>query len=77
MPASVQNKFPDNAPGAYYVDSSCYDCGLCVDINPKVFTRNRQKSYSFVALQPQDPKDISLTEDALITCPCGAIGNDG
>lgn len=77
MQASTVQKLPDNVPGSYYVDSNCYDCGLCVDINPHVFKRNGLKCYSFVALQPEDPLHISLAEDALQTCPCKAIHNDG
>lgn len=70
-------KLPENAPGMYYVNDKCYDCGLCVDINPNIFKRNGAKRYSFVAIQPQEQKDISLTQEALETCPCGAIASDG
>ncbi|ACF12778.1 putative ferredoxin [Chloroherpeton thalassium ATCC 35110] len=77
MPAVFENRNSDNAPGRYYIDSQCYDCGLCVDICPTIFKRNGKKRYSFVGAQPEQATHEKLCKEALETCPCGAIGDDG
>jgi len=77
MSAVFEKRNRDNAPGRYYIDTTCYDCGLCVDINPTIFKRNGAKRYSFVSIQPEDATAEKLCQEALETCPCGAIGDDG
>ena len=33
-------RFPDNAPGDWYVDRSCIDCGTCQRVAPATFARS-------------------------------------
>jgi len=35
--ASVRERLPANAPGDFYVDSTCIDCGTCRWVAPKSF----------------------------------------
>ncbi len=37
-------RFPDNAPGDWYVDRSCIDCGTCQRIAPTTFARSEGSS---------------------------------
>ena len=39
--------WPENAPGAFYVDETCIDCDLCRTTAPDCFTRS-ENGYSFV-----------------------------
>ena len=32
--ANILDRLPQNVPGRFYVDSTCIDCGLCVDECP-------------------------------------------
>jgi ferredoxin len=66
-----------NAAGAYYVDSSCTDCDLCRSIAPTFFARDDDSGYSFVHRQPITQDEITLTEEALESCPSESIGREG
>lgn len=70
-------KWPDNAPGTYYVDDQCIDCDACRSEAPDHFTRNDAHGYSFVHKQPLTPEETARCKAALEACPVEAIGNDG
>ena len=75
--ADKDDKWPDNAPGKFYVDEQCIDCDLCRETAPDFFTRNEDEAYSFVHAQPKTQEDIDLCMEALEGCPVEAIGDDG
>jgi ferredoxin len=75
--AEITNRLPQNAPGAYYVDSTCIDCDLCRSSVPAFFKRDEQEGISFVFSQPSTSEEIALAEKAKEACPTGSIGNDG
>ena len=75
--ADPDDKLPDNAPGKYYVDSSCIDCDVCRTTAPNNFEANEDEGYSFVAKQPENDEEEALCEEALESCPVEAIGDDG
>ncbi len=75
--ASFEERYPENVPGTYYVDTSCMDCDLCRTVAPNNFRRNDQGGYAFVFRQPTTPEEIAQCEDAVECCPCEEIGNDG
>ena len=50
--ADKANKYPDNVPGGFYVDTQCIDCDLCRQTAPSNFDRNKSGGYSFVKKQP-------------------------
>ena len=75
--ANKANKYADNVPGAYYVDSQCIDCDLCRQTAPENFDRNASGGYSFVTKQPTTPEQTALCKEAKETCPVEAIGDDG
>lgn len=75
--ADKTQKWPENAPGKFYVDNQCIDCDLCRETAPGFFSRNEGGGYSFVAAQPSSDEDSALCTEALEGCPVEAIGNDG
>ena len=75
--ADPKEKFDDNVPGPYYVDTTCIDCDVCRDTAPLNFTRNDKGQYSYVFKQPETEEERQLCEEALASCPVEAIGNDG
>ena len=75
--ADPKDRVEENAPGAYYVDTTCIDCDVCRDTAPDNFARSDEKSYSFVCKQPETEEERALCDEALESCPVEAIGNDG
>ncbi len=70
-------KVEGNVDGAYYVDSDCIACGLCVNEAPDSFTMNDGEEYALVYKQPENDAERQLCEDSLDQCPVEAIGKDG
>lgn len=70
-------KNPGNAPGAFYVDSSCIDCDMCREIAPASFKRNDDISLSIVFHQPGTSEEWQAAQDARARCPTESIGEDG
>lgn len=75
--AELENKYPDNLPGRYYVDDQCIDCDLCRETAPSNFTRNDDGGYSFVYKQPETPEEEAQCKEAMEGCPVEAIGDNG
>ena len=71
------DRVKENAPGPFYVDSSCIDCDVCRDTAPDNFTRSFKHAYSYVSKQAENEKERAACEEALAACPVEAIGNDG
>ena len=74
--ANIENSYPENVPGEFFVDSQCIDCDLCRQSAPAFFKRHFSggASHSYVALQPSSPSEIMMCEDAMSACPVDAIG---
>ena len=66
------DRLATNAPGDWYVDRSCIDCGTCRRIAPETFAR--RGSQSAVVAQPKEPAAVLRAGMALLACPVGAIG---
>lgn len=75
--ADKNAKYPDNAPGKFYVDESCIDCDACRATAPNNFSRNEEAGYSFVSKQPENAEEEQQCTDAKDGCPVEAIGDDG
>ncbi len=75
--AELENRYPENASGSYYVDDQCIDCDLCRETAPDNFTRSEEGGYSYVHKQPSNEEEESLSMEALEGCPVEAIGKDG
>jgi ferredoxin len=75
--ADPTDKLPGQAPGRYYVDSSCIDCDVCRETAPENFQANDDEGYSFVVKQPEGEDEEAQCQEALESCPVEAIGDDG
>lgn len=75
--ADKNDRYQDNMPGMYYVDTDCIACDTCYGIAPKHFILTQNNDHAIVVMQPETHGDIQLCNDAMAACPVGAIGNDG
>ena len=74
--ADPKDRYPDNAPGRWYVDTQCIDCDVCRVTAPANFRREEDKGYSFVSVQPRNPEEAAACQEAMDSCPVEAIGRD-
>ncbi len=66
--------FAKNVPGAFFVDSSCIDCGTCYTFVPEVFRDAR--GHSLVDRQPTGAMARRRASMAVLACPTASIGTD-
>jgi glyoxylase-like metal-dependent hydrolase (beta-lactamase superfamily II)/ferredoxin len=71
--ALAARRLPENAPGPFYVDDSCIDCGKCREVAPGTFAYARRGA-SFVRAQPEDAASRHRALMALVACPTASIG---
>lgn len=69
--ADPARRHPENAPGAWFVDQSCIDCGMCRVVDPDTYDDGSDQA--IVARQP-GPDGALRAGMALLSCPVGAIG---
>lgn len=67
-------RLPQNAPGDFFVDSSCIDCETCRQVAPDVFARAAEVGRSVVRAQPRTAEDVHRAAMALVACPTASIG---
>ena len=65
---------PDNAPGPFFVDRTCIDCGTCYQFAPETFADGGD--HARVRAQPADGVERMRASMALVACPVGSIGTD-
>jgi glyoxylase-like metal-dependent hydrolase (beta-lactamase superfamily II)/ferredoxin len=70
--AELSKRLPENAPGPFFVDSTCIDCDTCRQLAPATF--GETDSTSFVKLQPRSEEERSAAYRALVACPTASIG---
>lgn len=66
-------KFTENVPGPYSVNTECIDCDLCRQVAPAHFKRETRHGHSYVYQQPVNAKQEAQCQEALQTCPVDAI----
>lgn len=72
--ADQNNRYPDNAPGPFFVDTQCLDCDVCRMTAPANFARNDDGGYSYVKKQPETQDELERCFEALNFCHTEAIG---
>ena len=72
--AERSRAFADNAPGSYFVDDTCIDCGTCHGLTPAVFEDAGGRSR--VHHQPAGPEERLRAGMALVSSPTSSIGTD-
>jgi glyoxylase-like metal-dependent hydrolase (beta-lactamase superfamily II)/ferredoxin len=70
--ANIKKRVPEDAPGDFFVDSTCIDCDTCRQLAPAVFAEG--PGHAFVRGQPGSPDDRRRALHALVCCPTGSIG---
>lgn len=75
--ADKLSKHPENAPGHWYVDTSCALCRLCLEEAPNLLTYNGDETAVHFVKQPETSDEIAAAQRAMDVCPTLAIGNDG
>jgi glyoxylase-like metal-dependent hydrolase (beta-lactamase superfamily II)/ferredoxin len=70
--ARITDRYPDNAPGEFFVDRSCIDCDTCTRVAPGLFAG--ADDHSFVARQPRSDAERRRALMALVACPTASIG---
>jgi ferredoxin len=75
--ADSTDKWPENVPGAWYVDGQCIYCGLCVECAPGNFAERTPGGWAYVTRQPRTEEELRGCQEALEGCPSDSIGRDG
>ena len=70
--ARPSQRLATNAPGPFYVDGSCIDCGTCWQWDPRHFAPGGDQAH--VHRQPENEAGIRQALLALQACPVAAIG---
>ncbi len=73
--ADPKKRYADNAPGDFFVDTTCIDCDTCRQLAPAVFAAG--DDHSFVEAQPVSADDRRTAFRALLACPTASIGTTG
>jgi len=74
--ADKRTRWPENAPGIYYVDEACIASDFCISAAPEHFKMD-DSGHAYVYRQPQTPEEHQRCREALAGCPVNAIGDDG
>lgn len=75
--ANKEDRYSDNQPGKYYVDTDCIGCDTCFAMAKNHFKLVGNYDHAIVSKQPETAAETEDCELAVHACPVGAIGNDG
>lgn len=75
--ADKTQKWPENAPGKFYVDQACIACDACVTAAPGNFIMDDDTGHAFLKKQPEGQEEEDQCREAMEACPVEAIGNNG
>ena len=70
--ANPNNSVRTNAPGDFFVDTGCINCGVSRHYAPEIF--GDDGAYAYVKRQPASAQEVLDAELALLACPVAAIG---
>jgi glyoxylase-like metal-dependent hydrolase (beta-lactamase superfamily II)/ferredoxin len=70
--ARSSDRLAHNAPGDFFVDSSCIDCDTCRWMAPETFVE--REGQASVRSQPGREETTRRALMALVSCPTGSIG---
>jgi glyoxylase-like metal-dependent hydrolase (beta-lactamase superfamily II)/ferredoxin len=73
--ARAAERLRENAPGPFFVDSTCIDCGACRIVAPHHFRRGGS-GLSIVHRQPETEAERTRALMALVACPTSSIGTE-
>lgn len=67
-------KLKENAPGNFFVNSTCIDCRACIRFAPTVFGETGK--FAYVKKQPQTEPETLAANRGLLSCPTRSIGTE-
>jgi glyoxylase-like metal-dependent hydrolase (beta-lactamase superfamily II) len=65
---------PDSAPGDWYIDDQCIDCGAACHVAPGLIVERNGKSV--FARQPETPEDRLAAWRAVLVCPTASVRSE-
>jgi len=65
---------PDSAPGDWYIDNECIDCGAACHVAPGLIARRNGKSV--FARQPKTAEDRLAAWRAVLVCPTASVRSE-
>lgn len=75
--ARLGDRWPDNAPGRFFVDTGCIVCKVCSELAPDHFRLSEAEDHDVVYAQPHGDEQVAACREALAACPVDAIGEAG
>ena len=72
--ATIEDRYDDNMPGLFYVDSECIACDTCGAMARSFFKLTDNFDHAVVHKQPITKEEIALCQNTLQACPVDAIG---
>src|SRR5215510_2448373 len=65
---------PDSAPGDWYIDTACIDCGASRHVAPGIIVERNEKSV--FARQPGTPEERLAAWRAVLVCPTASVRSE-
>src|SRR3954452_22586191 len=65
---------PDSAPGDWYIDTACIDCGAARHVAPDLIVEQNGKSV--FARQPATPEERLAARRAVLVCPPAPVRSE-
>lgn len=65
---------PDSAPGDWYIDTACIDCGAACHVAPGLIVERNGRSV--FARQPETPEDRLAAWRAVLVCPTASVRSE-
>lgn len=65
---------PDSAPGDWFIDNECIDCGAACHVAPGLIVERNGKSV--FARQPATPEELLAAWRAVLVCPTGSVRSE-
>ena len=72
--AKLADRNPASAPGDWYIDRRCIDCGASRDVAPGLIVRRQGKSA--FARQPAGQEEEIAAWRAVLVCPTASVGSE-
>jgi glyoxylase-like metal-dependent hydrolase (beta-lactamase superfamily II) len=73
--AKLSERNPASAPGDWYIDERCIDCGASCEVAPGVIVHRKGKSV--FARQPANEEEERAAWRAVLVCPTASVGTEG
>ena len=71
------SKQSQNVPGAWYVDTTCTMCRMCLEEAPNLLKTNEDETAVYFFKQPEGDPEAAAAQRSMEVCPTLAIGDDG